>query len=543
MNKKLFVSLTVVGIILILALFATLNLFSSDVTLTGTPADNFSEEQRSKFCGTGVAKSNDYVKEYKIPTDCTLPQAIMSDPDGNIWFVESNTGNLAKFDPVLESFTEYENPLWPKSEHSMMMGMDYAPDGTIWFTDEKYNSDWKFDIKNEEYQRMQYPSKDNSYPQRLEIHRSKLIINDFKGGKITFSDYSEYGKVTSQFTSPDEMSYAYSIPSNNPNAVTADFTIDGENIWYTSWVLNGNGILNKINQTELELLIQNDEESLSFEPFSLPENLNTPNGITADDNGNIWIVDSSSSRFFKFNSTNETFTQYVTSNPQKSTYGNFTGEIKSPVSRPYWIETDSTGKLVFNEQGSNSIGVFDPNNESLVEYFIPSKNPHWGDCGDVQNCGLSQVFDFVIQENNIWFTEWSENNLGVVDTTVPLPIEIHLNEDEISLYPGKSNNLSFTIYSITENTLPSVSLVLSESSDFLDVQTIDSLPENLLSDSIKSINVTFYADDELIPGTYKVLLGAATDQVSVSKFVTVIVKSFDVSLFESITLDDSEIES
>jgi uncharacterized membrane protein len=77
----------------------------------------------------------------------------------------------------------------------------------------------------------------------------------------------------------------------------------------------------------------------------------------------------------------------------------------------------------------------------------------------------------------------------------------------------------------------------------LDVQTIDSLPENLLSDSIESINVTFYADDELIPGTYKVLLGAATDQVSVSKFVTVIVKSFDVSLFESITLDDSEIES
>ena len=124
----------------------------------------------------------------------------------------------------------------------------------------------------------------------MEIHGSKLIINDFKGNKITFSDYTRYGEEVSQFTSPDEMSYTYSIPSNNPNAVTADFTIDGENIWYTNWVLNGNGVLNKINQTELELLIQNDEEDLSLELFPLPADLNTPNGITADDNGNIWIV-------------------------------------------------------------------------------------------------------------------------------------------------------------------------------------------------------------------------------------------------------------
>ncbi len=543
MNKKLLVSLTVVGIILILALFATLNLFSSDVTLTGTPADNFSEEQRSKFCGTGSAKSNNYVKEYKIPTDCTLPQAITTDPQGNIWFVESNTGNLAKFDPVLESFTEYENSLWPKTEHSMMWGIDYAPDGTIWFTDEKYNSVWKFNIQDEKYQRTSFPSDGNSYPQKLEIHGSKLIINDFKGNKITFSDYARYGEETLQFTSPDEISYTYSIPSNNPNAVTADFTIEGENLWYTNWVLDGPGVLTKINQTEFELVIQNEEENISFEFFPLPANLNTPNGITADNNGNIWLVDSSSSLFFKFNTTNEIFTQYVTSNPQKSTYGNYTGEIKSPTSNPYWIEMDSFGKLVFNEPGSNSIGVFDPNSESLVEYFIPSKNPHWGDCGNDKDCGLSQVFDFVIQENNIWFTEWSENNLGVVDTTIPLPIEIHLDEDEITLYPRELKNLNFNITSISENTLPFVSLIVSGSADFLDVQTNDSPLENLLPGSLESINVTFYADDELIPGKYKVLLGAVTDQVSISKFVTVIVKSAPVSLFESIALDDKEIES
>ncbi|MEK0367898.1 MAG: lyase, partial [Nitrosopumilus sp.] len=81
MNKKALFFSIVVGVILISIMLSIQNLFPSDETrLTGTPADNFSEENRSKFCGTGVAKSNNYIKEYKIPTDCTLPQAIITDP-------------------------------------------------------------------------------------------------------------------------------------------------------------------------------------------------------------------------------------------------------------------------------------------------------------------------------------------------------------------------------------------------------------------------------------------------------------------------------
>jgi len=100
----------------------------------------------------------------------------------------------------------------------MMWGMDYAPDETIWFTDEKYNSVWKFNIQDEEYQRTSFPSEANSYPQQLEIDGSKLIINDFKGNKLVFSDYLRYFEETSQFTLPDTRSYSYSIISNNPNA-------------------------------------------------------------------------------------------------------------------------------------------------------------------------------------------------------------------------------------------------------------------------------------------------------------------------------------
>ena len=103
--------------------------------------------------------------------------------------------------------------------------------------------------------------------------------------------------------------------------------------------------------------------------------------------------------------------------------------------------------------------------------------------------------------------------------------KLDFDMDEISLHPGGSNNLNFTISSTSENTLPSVSLILSDSSDFLDVQTNDSLLKISLPDSFESINVTLHADNELIPGVYKVLLGAETEQVSVSKFVTVIIES------------------
>ena len=150
-----------------------------EVTITGTPADNFPDEQRAQFCGSGNAKSTDYVKEFSIPTPCTNPLAITTDYDGNVWFAETNTGKIAKFDPNTESFTEYENSLWPPGGRSMMWGIDYAPDGSLWYTDESFDSVWKFSTIDETYDRLSYPSEGDSLPQRLQIDGSQIIINDF----------------------------------------------------------------------------------------------------------------------------------------------------------------------------------------------------------------------------------------------------------------------------------------------------------------------------------------------------------------------------
>ena len=498
-----------------------------DITLTGTPADNFPDEQRAQFCGSGDAKSTKYVQEFSIPTECTNPLSVVTDYDGNVWFAQTNTGQLAKFDPVTETFTEYENPMWPQGARSMMWGMDYAPDGNVWFTDESYDSIWKFSTINEEYDRISYPSDGNSLPQRLLVDGSQIIINDFTGNKLTFLDPNQSGK---------DINYL-SIPSPVDESVTADFAIDADdNLWYTNWLFQQGGVLVKFNQNGyLDSVANSDEKFLPLldfiEIYELPFELLTPNGAEVAIDGTIWLADTTSSSFFSFDPVTEQFIQYVTADPLLSTYGNQTGIVKSPISRPYWIESDEQGQIIFNEQTANNISVMNPVDQSLVEYHVPSKNPHWGDCtsgnGDVlDECGVAQIFDFAVDGEKIWFTEWVENNIGVVDTSISLPLTVKLSSDSLTLSPGSSKDFDFEVLSRPQHDLSDASLIMSSAQNLLTVEMNGGSPHSvkLDSDSVLLISTTIHASEDAIPGTYKVLLGVQLPEVAISKYVTVTIE-------------------
>ena len=498
-----------------------------EFTITGTPADNFPDDQRAQFCGSGDAKSTDYVQEFSIPTPCTNPLAVVTDYDGNVWFTQTNTGKLAKFDPVTEKFTEYDNPLWPSGERSMMWGIDYAPDSSVWFTDERFDSIWKFSTIDEKYERIAYPSEGNSLPQKLQIVGSQIIINDFTGNKLTLLDANP---------SSGEINYL-SIPSPVDNSVTADFAVDAnDNIWFTNWLFQQGGVLVKFNQNGyLDLAANSGEQFLPLldfvQVYQLPPELLTPNGAVVTDDGTIWLADTTSSSFFSFDPFTEQFTQYVTAEPQLSTYGNQTGVVKSPISRPYWIEADEQGRLVFNEQTANNISVMDPKSQSLVEYHIPSKNPYWADCDPgtgvmLDNCGVAQILDFTIYGEKIWFTEWVENNIGVVDTSVPLPIEIQLESDSLTLAPGDSQSLNFVVSPKSQKDMLNVSLILSTTHEFLKIDLVNDIPGTfqLDFDAPQPILATITASEDATPGTYKVLLGAQSPDIAISKFVTVTIE-------------------
>ena len=501
-----------------------------EVTITGTPSDNFPDDQRTTFCSSGGdAKSTDYVNEYMIPTECTNPLAIVSDYDGNVWFTETNTGNLGKFNPVTETFTEYDNPTWPDGGRSMMWGIDYAPDGSVWFTDETYDSVWKFSTIDEQYERLSYPTAGgDSLPQKLSIDGSQIIINDFTGNKLTILNVNP---------SDDDVNYL-SIPSALDDSVTADFALDAnDDIWYTNWLYQQGGFLVKFNQNDYLSAVSNSGEQFLplvdfISAYALPVQLLTPNGITFSDDGLLWIVDTTSSSFFSFDPSSEKFIQYVTADPMFETYGNQTGVIKSPISRPYWIENDDQGRLVFNEQAANNISVMDPKTQSLVEYHIPSKNPNWGDCDSgidvLENCGIAQIFDFAISGEKIWFTEWVENKIGVVDTSVPLPLEIQLEQNTLNLVPGESQEFQYIISVGSQNDNLDLFLVASGTHDFLRVNVLDNSADlvAIVDDPGETIVIPtmISASDDALPGTYKILLGTQSGDVTISKFLTVIIE-------------------
>ncbi|MBI5146549.1 MAG: lyase [Thaumarchaeota archaeon] len=486
---------------------------TDDMSITNTPMDNFPDEQREKFCETGDAKSNAYVTEFKIPTKCTQPLAITTDGDGMVWFGQTNTGKIARFDPQSEQFTEFDNPGWPQKGRSMFWGIAYS-DGDIWYTDDAYNSIWKFSTSDKTYDRTNYPTTQDSLPHHLKIQNSKLIVNDFYESKISILDIVETGQNGTYVN----------IPSPIPGSFTSSFDTDSQgNIWYTNWILKQGGVLVKFDYNEfLEFIsspqMTNSTSAQFSDVFDLPPTLGTPIGLSVDGNDNIWMADTSSSSFFKFDSQSEKFTRYITSDPDPLVYGNATGLIKSPTSGPYWTQIDN-GKLIFNEQIANAIGVFDITSESLVEYNVPSKNPNWSDCGSIEECGISQVFGFVSSGDKIWFTEWVENNIGMVDTAKALPFDLQVSSADVSMAKGDSVEIQMQI---TPKTNTKATISHRTTSQFNDVSVlIPTAQVDLTESNAQTIPVSINVSDFALPGTYKVLLSAKTSDVSVSKFVTV----------------------
>jgi virginiamycin B lyase len=492
--------------------------------------DGYTDDERPQFCGTNdKAKSTDFVTEFKIPTACTQPLAITTEPNGTVWFAQTNTGNIAKFDPVTEKFTEYTNSRWVDAEsqlkqklRSMMWGMDYSPDGAIWYTDEASDSIWRFSIADETYNTINFPIVEDisSLPQKLLVDGSDVIVNDFTGGKLTIFGYSQLG----------ELSYA-SIPSPL-DGFTSDFTVDSEdNIWYTNWSSytdyeNPAGILIKFDHKEWEsqLTISSQADSLLLQNFvqffQFPSGMTTPNGVAIGPNQNIWIVDTTSSYFFSFDPVTEEFTKYVTSVPTIDSYGNASGFIKSPISRPYWIE-HAGDNLVMNEQTANRIGVFNPSTETLVEYTVPSRNPNWSDCEGIEYCGVAQVFDFAIDGKKIWFTEWVENNIGVVDTSISLPFSIDIDTRSITLEKGQTANVMLYVISTTSDLSGGITVNSSTTSLFSDIVVTSEPKELYLDDGSKTIPIQITASENALSGIHKVLLGVYNNEIAVSQFITV----------------------
>jgi virginiamycin B lyase len=131
------------------------------------------------------------------------------------------------------------------------------------------------------------------------------------------------------------------------------------------------------------------------------------------------------------------------------------------------------------------------------------------------------VFGFVLSGEKIWFTEWVENNIGVVDTSKPLPFDLQVSQTDVTLIKGQSVEIQMQLIPKTN---AMATIYHKTASQFNDISVqIPTSRLDLTESNIQTIPVSINASDFALPGTYKILLSAKTHDVSVSQFVTVTV--------------------
>jgi virginiamycin B lyase len=175
--------------------------------------------------------------------------------------------------------------------------------------------------------------------------------------------------------------------------------------------------------------------SKKFNVFQLTKEAGIPISIIEDNKENLWINDHATSLFFKFDPKNGQIKKYSTSLP--STRNNTS-------SLPYFNEYRD-GKIWFNIHEGNAIGYFDPENDTMVEYHIPTRSKIWGN--------TSNPLKFAIDNTgSVYFTEWTENKIGILNLTdidkkiPPFLMNISKNVIELNSRENKGDTVNISLY-------------------------------------------------------------------------------------------------
>ena len=400
------------------------------------------QKDKQHVCGDNIKGSTFYITEYVIPISCSQPVGLTVDKDNNIWIAASWAGYLLVFNPLSNTFVKsIKLPNWNSTDlfGSMIWDMKFDRNGNLWFTDERSNSIWKYIPKENQFQRYIVPTK-GGYPISLvfdsndkvwftEIFGKKLAMLDpLKVQGNTTKGISELNlskQINFDSTGPISNGFGFNqnIRGNNTNGSIAD-----ENLWFSTVNFPIGGQLVKYNIAKKNLTV-----------FDLTSMHTIPLSVAEDEKGRVWTNDHASSLFLMLDPSTGNIKQYSTSFPLPT----------NTTTLPYYNQYKD-GKLWFNEHYGNAIAFFDVKNNTMVEYHIPTKDPFWGNASNP----LRFVFD---NNGSVWFTEWTENKIGVIhkEKMNNLPIILSPSKNNISLdkASGKGDSVDILIYKNNSNPL------------------------------------------------------------------------------------------
>jgi len=497
------------------------------------------EEYKKYLCGDDIQNSTYYISEYVIPLPCSQPVGLTVDDENNVWIAASWTGNLLIFDSESKNFTRnisLPNRTTNGIFGSMIWDMKFDKNGNLWFTDQQSNSIWKYFLKENKFEKYIIPTK-NSYPISIVFDsKDRVWFTEIFGRKLGLLDPVNVKDNTTngirEFSLPKTIKFEtlgpLSLSSVDSSSKNIDQTADDndERLWFSA-----------VDYPYGGQIIKFDLREENFTNYDLNSIKSVPISIVEDKNGVLWTNDHASNLFLKYDPKTNSIKQFSTS---PAITRNTTSTL------PYYNEYNDE-KIWFNEHEGNTIASYDPKNKTLIEYHIPTRNPLWGN--------TSNPLKFVIDnKNSVWFTEWTENKIGVVksNTLNQLPILLSLSKDKMTIDTKNSKGDTLDIYlynnllnvpltfksllngseSKTANISMFVSSSLSKSGQL--VNLTNTLSKNQLYLSEMSLDKPFIVKLDVFPtttlnqinvGNYTLTISARyNSDITVSKIIDLIIR-------------------
>ncbi|MGD9671895.1 MAG: hypothetical protein AB7U98_00275 [Candidatus Nitrosocosmicus sp.] len=394
------------------------------------------------FCGNQTQGPSAFVKEFDLPVSCSQPLGLAVDKSNNIWIASGKTGNLYVFDPQSNEFNNtIPIPNWPVDREgqigSMMWDLKFDKNGDLWFTDQRSDSIWRYFVNEQRFENYRI-LQNGGYPlsiafdstgkiwftqvfgKRLGVLDPALVENNTTKGISELDFLSQI-----QFVTMGPISNGYGQVKNDSNQNNNTLNNQSQTMWFSTVSYPVGGQLIKYDIGE-EALSIHDLTHLNSVPISISE----------DENGNIWTNDHDASIFIMLDPDTGAIKQFATSNSSTATTNTL----------PYYNEYKN-GKLWFNEHYGNAIAYYDKDNKTLVEFIVPSINPLWGN-------GSNPLRFAIDDQGSVWFTEWTENKLGMIpkEKIEQIPISVSTSKDKIRIDSSNGSGDRVEVYVSKINT-------------------------------------------------------------------------------------------
>ncbi|HKZ60838.1 MAG TPA: hypothetical protein VJZ68_00275 [Nitrososphaera sp.] len=380
-------------------------------------------------------KKSNFIKEFRVPMEERGLRGITTDSQGNAWFLHSTnkTSIIIKLEPDSGKFTQYpvngetvaDNPVINLAAAQLVFDKER---NAVWFTDARVNSIGRLDVASGQVRLWLIPT-ENAGPMG--------IVPSPDGYSLWFAEI--IGNKIASFDIQSEKLVEYPTGEDSGPALLT-FDEKGQ-IWVSL------SFSDSIMLVQPWALVPNSTSSPGMTMMSVPKpDRFSPFGIAVTGD-KVYFSDHGSSRVIvaSVNADLQSYDLYWTSSSASSALLSTT--------LPGQVVADGYGNIFFPQHGGNRISEIRQEDGLMTEYDIPT--------GPVSTVLFLTASD---DGRRVWFTEWASNKVAYLDTSIQIPFDEQIPQQQSTITLTKSGkaSLSVLIKSKANANSNSSSLSLSE---------------------------------------------------------------------------------